>query len=85
MTDIAPCPRCHYGAGPQGAERYWEARWRDEKANNDALVKALQDALCELSACAIQMGCTKGGSVHRAQIAARSVLASVSAAGASDK
>lgn len=24
------------------AERYWEARWRDEKAHNDALVEALR-------------------------------------------
>lgn len=24
------------------SERYWEARWRDEKATNDALVKALE-------------------------------------------
>jgi len=23
------------------AERYWEARWRDEKAHNDALMEAL--------------------------------------------
>lgn len=36
-----PCPRCHYNAGPQGAERYWEARWRDEKAENERLAGAL--------------------------------------------
>lgn len=24
------------------AERYWEARWRDEKAINDALIAALR-------------------------------------------
>jgi hypothetical protein len=35
---------------------------------------ALRDALCELSACAEQMGCKSGGSVHRAQIRARAAL-----------
>jgi hypothetical protein len=37
-----PCPRCGYNAGPQGAERYWEARWRDEKAENERLRGAAQ-------------------------------------------
>jgi hypothetical protein len=26
------------------AERYWEARWRDEKAHNEALIEALMSA-----------------------------------------
>lgn len=46
--------------------------------NHDALMQALMDALCELSACATQMGCREGGSVHRAQEAARRTLAAVS-------
>lgn len=40
--DTAPCPRCHYNAGPEGAERYWEARWRDEKAENDRLASLVE-------------------------------------------
>jgi hypothetical protein len=53
-----PCPLCHpAGSYPAasapfgGAERYWEGRWRDERAHNDALVKALEqirdDMLCD--------------------------------------
>ena len=41
------------------------------------LVKALEDALRELSACSIQMNCRSGGSVVRAIEAARQVLAAV--------
>jgi len=32
-----PCPKCHAPYHLEGAERYWEARWRDEKAENDRL------------------------------------------------
>lgn len=44
---------------------------------HEILVRALTDALCELSACAEQMGCRQGGSVHRAQEAARLTLSDV--------
>ena len=40
----------------------------------EELEGALRDALCELSACALQMGCKTSGSVHRAQIRARAAL-----------
>ncbi|HMH95867.1 MAG TPA: hypothetical protein VK577_04720 [Bradyrhizobium sp.] len=36
-ADIPPCPKCHAPYHLEGAERYWEARWRDEKAENDRL------------------------------------------------
>ena len=36
-ADIPPCPVCHNPYRLEGAERYWEARWRDEKAENDRL------------------------------------------------
>lgn len=42
MSETPPCPRCSFPYEPGAAERYWEARWRDEKASNDALVKALE-------------------------------------------
>jgi hypothetical protein len=60
-----PCPRCSFPYATGAA------------AQNDALVKALEDALCELSACAIQMNCRSGGSVVRAIEAARHALAVV--------
>lgn len=41
---------------------------------HEALVKALGDALCELSACSVQMNCKSGGSVVRAIEAARQTL-----------
>lgn len=28
--------------GPFSSDRYWESRWRDEKATNDALVAAIK-------------------------------------------
>lgn len=37
-----PCPRCSFPYEPGSAERYWEARWRDEKAENDRLRGAAQ-------------------------------------------
>lgn len=40
-----PCPKCHAPYHLEGAERYWEARWRDEKAENERLRKALQYVL----------------------------------------
>jgi hypothetical protein len=42
----------------------------------EELEAALRDALCELSACAIQMNVRTGGSVHRAQERARATLQS---------
>jgi hypothetical protein len=33
-----PCPRCH----DTGEQRYWEGRWRDEKAENERLQKKLE-------------------------------------------
>lgn len=50
--------------------------------NHDALVSALTDALCELTACATQLAARglkgrEGDSVSRAQIAAREALAAV--------
>lgn len=49
-----PCPRCHYNAGPEGAERYWEARWRDEKAENERLQRLADERLdsATIEACA---------------------------------
>lgn len=44
-----PCPRCHYNAGPEGAERYWEARWRDEKAENERLQRLADERAKELA------------------------------------
>ena len=44
-----PCPRCHYNAGPEGAERYWEARWRDEKAENERLQHLADERAKELA------------------------------------
>jgi hypothetical protein len=35
-----PCPRCN----DTGEQRYWEGRWRDEKAENERLQKLLLDA-----------------------------------------
>lgn len=35
--------------GQGGAERYWEARWRDEKAENDRLRQALGAVLREVT------------------------------------
>lgn len=49
--------------------------------NHERLMKALQDALCELSACAMQLNCRSGGSVVRAQEAARQVLDDVGGSG----
>jgi hypothetical protein len=36
-VDIPPCPKCHAPYHLEGAERYWEARWRDEKAENERI------------------------------------------------
>jgi hypothetical protein len=33
------------GSSPTGAERYWEGRWRAEKAENDSLRAVLEDVL----------------------------------------
>jgi len=40
--DRPPCPRCSFPYTPGAAERYWEARWRDEKAENERLQSALR-------------------------------------------
>jgi hypothetical protein len=45
--------------------------------DRDVLLDALEDALCELSACATQLNCRSGGSVVRAIEAARQALAVV--------
>jgi uncharacterized protein (DUF2236 family) len=42
MRDRPPCPRCSAPYEPSAAERYWEARWRDEKAENDRLRNGLK-------------------------------------------
>jgi len=39
MTDERPpCPKCHAPYLLKGAERYWEARWRDERASADEVL-----------------------------------------------
>jgi len=43
-TERPPCPRCSFPYEPGAAERYWEARWRDEKAENDRLRAVPQEA-----------------------------------------
>ena len=38
-----PCPKCHAPYHLEGAERYWEARWRDEKKENERLRRKLEE------------------------------------------
>ncbi len=69
--DTAPCPRCHYNAGPEGAERYWEARWRDEKAENDrlaSLVEGLPDRLLPKELPAETIAAIVGGGITSDQV-----------------
>jgi hypothetical protein len=49
----------------------------DTGRQRDALVKALESTLCELTACGKQLGAREGGSVWYAQEKARRILAAV--------
>ena len=73
-----PCPKCHAPYHLEGAERYWEARWRDERVENDQLRKVLEeinaDVRPELCSSELELIVWWGRQVDRLQAIARAAL-----------